>query len=510
MTDNNQEFDSLFGGTAIVFAGFATQLGLAFLIRVSFARYLSVDAFGLVALFIATLNTVGLLSVAGLDVGIGRFLPRFESGDEHRQDVLRSATEVAIPLSIGAGLLLYLSSDWLATRIFHSPALEPLLVVAAIATPFFGLRRLALGAAQGQERTIPKVLIENLLPQVSQIVLLVVVVSLGAHVLGIVWAYAGGFVVSGLVGGYYLLKHTPLDVRRRGSMHRRLAIFSAPLIVTGIMVRLMEYLDTFLLGYLATSGDVGIYNTVYPLSQLALIFLTSFSFLLLPAISRLDDDDQLDEADRLFKLTTKWIFFLTMPIFFVMFYFPELTISVTFGEKYSAGATALAVLALGMLVHSGLGPTGKGLIAIGQTRLVMLDNTVAASVNVLLNVLLIPTYGIVGAAVASVTAFLTLDVLGLAQLYRHTGIFPIDIGLVRVGAISIPLATLICVVGGELAANSLWRVIPVLVLAGILHLVILVRYGNLTEAELAVIGSAEQTLNRDLSIVRRIVRTVQR
>lgn len=509
METSEKDFGSLLGGTSVVFTGFVLQTGLVFLIRVAFARYLSVESFGLLALFMALVNVSGILAVGGLNVGIGRYLPRFQPGSSERGDVVRSALEVAIPLSVSLGLGIYLASEWLAGEVFRAPSLASFFVVAAVATPFYGVQQIALGAARGQEQTVPKVLIENVIVPVSQLLFAVPLLIVGVGTLGIAWAYAGGFVVSGIIGAGYVLTRSPIRFGRRGTMHRQLVRFSAPLVVTGMLFQLIHYLDSFLLGYFSTPSSVGIYNTVYPLSLLVTVFLVSFVFLLLPAVSSLDVDDEMDRADHLFKLTSKWIVFLTFPIFLAMFYFPEFTISVTFGAKYAAGASALSVLVVGFLIHTALGATDKGLIAIGKTRLVMMGNISAAIVNVVLNVLLIPTYGFFGAAVASVLAFWTLDVVWLALLHRHTGIFPISSGLARGITISAIVTGLVCGGLGRLVAGSPVGIVTVLLFAGVLHLLIVIRYGNLTDEELAFVSQVEAEIGHDLSPIRRSVRRIR-
>lgn len=501
MAESDSEFGSLFGGAAIVVVGFVAQLGLTMLVRVAFARHLSVEAFGLVALLIASVHTIGLLSVAGLDIGIGRYLPRCADAAE-RADVLRSAFQVAVPMTLGAGVLLSLSAGTAASQVFGVPGLRPILLIAAVGGPFFGLTRLAIGVVQGQERTLPKVLIENLLTPVAQLLLTIIVVSLGLQVAGIAWAYVGGYVVAGLVGSVYVVTRSPLRIRGPATMRRELLAFSAPLLITGAMVRLMEYLDTFLLGALSTPTNVGIYNTVYPLSQLMLLFLTSFGFLLMPAVSRLDLAEEFEAADHLFKLTSKWIFFLTLPVATLLVYFPSETISIVFGAKYGSGGLALSILAAGFLLHASVGPTGKGLIAMGRTRLLMLDNVAGAVVNVVLNVLLIPQYGFVGAAIASVIAYATVDALYLVQLYRTARILPINRDLLRVAAISLPMTVLLCGYAGRSIVQSFAGALGFVVLAGLVHLLVLLRYGGISDEELSLLTTLERRADLDLSSVR--------
>ncbi len=94
---------------------------------------------------------------------------------------------------------------------------------------------------------------------------------------------------------------------------------------------------------------------------------------------------------RVYQVLTKWIFLLTLPLFSIMFIFPEVTISFLFGEKYVSAAPALQVLSLGFMFHALLGLNGMTLIVICKSKLNMIGDTFAVLSNVALNLVLIPT-----------------------------------------------------------------------------------------------------------------------
>jgi O-antigen/teichoic acid export membrane protein len=127
---------------------------------------------------------------------------------------------------------------------------------------------------------------------------------------------------------------------------------------------------------------------------------------------------------RIYQLVSKWILFGTLPIFLVFLFFPATIIRYTFGSEYISGAFALSVLSVGFLVHSFAGLNGNSLISIGRVRAVMFDTTFAALLNLVLNIILIPQYSYIGAAIATTTCYILLNALFLIHLYRETGTHP--------------------------------------------------------------------------------------
>lgn len=89
----------------------------------------------------------------------------------------------------------------------------------------------------------------------------------------------------------------------------------------------MNWTDTLMLGYYKSSEVVGIYNAASPLARLLPIFLNSAGFIYMPIASSLYAQGKLREMGRVYQILTKWVFLLTLPIFSIMFLFPEATIS---------------------------------------------------------------------------------------------------------------------------------------------------------------------------------------
>lgn len=498
----------LFKGAGVVFVGVVLELVVSFVAKLLIARYLGPTSYGAVSIGLKLMTATSIVVLVGLDSGVGRYLPRFDDPGQ-RRGVLKSALEVALPIGLAAAVALFLTADLVATRVFHDPSVTPVIRVFAVVLPFATLFRLAIGAVQGMEQSVPKVIIQNLTLPISRFLLIGVVLVYGLGAVAAAWAYGVAYVVAGLLGAYYLVRHTPLFASARAiGMHRELLVFSAPLMITAAMLQVLSHIDTFFLGYFASTRVVGVYNVVYPLAQLLTTVLAAFGFIVMPVISSLDAADSAGEMRRTYQLAAKWIFLATLPVFLVVALFPEMTIRVTFGAEYDSGALALSALAFGFFTHAVVGPNGNTLTSVGRTRLIMYDNLTVGLANVVLNVALIPTYGMVGAAVATSLSYASLNALYTYQLYRETGIHPFTAGMVR------PSLIALLVVGGVYWVTTTFFVVtlPLLVVGFIafvaLYALVVLRFGGIEREELVLLWSFEERFGVDLGPVKRIAEKI--
>lgn len=496
-------------GSTVLVAGFAAEVVVSLVAKLLIARYLGQVGFGAVSIGITLLTLSSTLALVGLHTGVGRYLPRFED-EGRRRGVLVSAVTVAVPLSLAAGAVLFVLAGPIASGVFHDPAVAPVVRVFGAAVPFAVLMRLAVGASQGLQVTLPKVALQNVTIPVTRFALVAVVLAVGAGTVGASLAYAVPYVLAGLFGLYYLASRTPAFDRSVQSTPVRgeLLRFSAPLVITAATVRIMADIDTFVLGYFAPTGAVGVYNVVYPVGQLLTLGLAAFSFIAMPVFSELDVDDRVGDMRRLYQVSSKWIFLGSFPVFLVVFLFPAATIRLTFGAEYVEGATALSVLALGFFVHAVVGLNGRALTSIGRTRLQAADNAAAAGVNLALNLVLIPRYSYLGAAVATAATYLFRNALFSYQLYRETGIQPLSPALVRPAAAALALAG-----GTYWVVAGLLTPTPAVVVAGsaaflALYAVAVVRFGGVEQEEVMLVNSVEEQYGVDLGPVKRALRAL--
>jgi O-antigen/teichoic acid export membrane protein len=219
---------------------------------------------------------------------------------------------------------------------------------------------------------------------------------------------------------------------------------------------IISWTDTLMLGYFKTAEVVGLYNAANPLAQLISVPLAALALIYIPIATGLYSKNLMAELRRNYTILTKWIVFLTLPIFLVLCLFPEAVLNLLFGSTYIAAAPALRILSFGFIISTLLGPNGNTLMALGESRFLMWSALAAAIVNVLLNIVLIPPMGIVGAAVASLVSLGVANIIYSVKLYSLCRAQPLSKNLLKPVIASIALVALFHFIAGSFLTVTWW------------------------------------------------------
>jgi O-antigen/teichoic acid export membrane protein len=145
----------------------------------------------------------------------------------------------------------------------------------------------------------------------------------------------------------------------------------------------------------------------------------------------------------MYGASTTWLVIVTWPVYLAMITHAPLVMRV-FGRSYERGAPALMLLCSAMLVASACGLVDVVLLMLGRSWLSTVNVLVALVLNVVLNLVLAPAYGMIGSAIAWLVAILATNVLPLWQTARvglHPGGAPLATAMVvSVGTVALPLA----------------------------------------------------------------------
>jgi O-antigen/teichoic acid export membrane protein len=232
--------------------------------------------------------------------------------------------------------------------------------------------------------------------------------------------YGGLFVV--------LLKRQPALVqpgRRQLSFPVRTTLgFAAPLLASTLVWILMESCDAILLGYFHSTDEVAAFRAVVLVAALNQGVTFTFALLYTPMLARLYARRAHAEMREFYWRSTLWVTVLSFPVFLLTFSFASATTSGVVGERYAGSAAIMAVLAFGYFFHSSLGFNGLTLRVFGKLRYTVCVDVAAAVANVVVNLLLIPRWGAVGAAVGTSGTMVLHNVFKQYGLWRYT-----DIGL---------------------------------------------------------------------------------
>jgi O-antigen/teichoic acid export membrane protein len=215
---------------------------------------------------------------------------------------------------------------------------------------------------------------------------------------------------------------TPLRRRELSFPVRTTLGFAAPLLASTLVWILMESSDAILLGYFHSTEEVAAFRAVLLVAALNTGVTFTFALLYTPMLARLYARGAWAEMRDFYWRSTLWVTVLSFPVFLLTFSFASATTSGLVGERYADSAPIMAALALGYFFHCSLGFNGLTLRVFGKLRYTVTVDVAAAALNVLINLLLIPRWGAVGAAVGTSGTLVLHNVAKQYGLWRYTGI----------------------------------------------------------------------------------------
>lgn len=490
---------------AVVFFGTFLELGIALAAKLLIARELTAVSYGEVTVGLTILTVTAIISRLGFTTGIPRNATRYEGAD--RRGVFVSALQLNVFVALVLTVGLFLSAGPIA-GFLNNQQLKPVFRVIAVGVPAIPLMRVSLSGTKAVGRSAPKVIVQNLTHPLTRIAFVAAVVVIGASPVRIAAAYVASNWIGALAGIYFLIRYTPLLDTSIGwtPKYREMLVFSLPLMATTGLSFILGNTDTLMLQYFVGSEDVGIYDIGYTIAQMLSVGLGSLKYLFLPNISELHSDGEWAKITDLYKLVTKWVAFVTIPMFLVVTFLPGHIISI-FGSEYTAGVPYLVILATSYFVMAVSGPNKSALSAFGDTKFILYVNVFTAALNVVLNLTLILAIGTVGAAIASAVSLIAVHVLYCYRLYDSYDISPLSRSLVRP---TVPFLGVTAVgyflVRGTLGRLSLVEAVGLVVAGGVLYGVTILTLSGLQEEDVMLVRSAEQSLGIDLEPVKRIAR----
>jgi O-antigen/teichoic acid export membrane protein len=327
------------------------------------------------------------------------------------------------------------------SALFKAEELHFVVTIFCFAVPCQCLLTITIEVFRGFHRVWEKVVFENILSNLLKIICLGLLVVLGFGFKAIIYGYVVAVILNALLLFMHGLRTLPklIPAKKYITARMDLLIFSFPLLIVGILGMVMGWTDTMMLGYFMNPEWVGVYNTAHPLANFLELGLTSLVFIYTPVVSMLYSEENIAGMKALYVTVTRWMFTLTLPLCLSFVLFPGEILTLAFGQNYQVGAIALRILAVGQFINILVGPNGATLIVLGKTKLLMFDNVTTAVINVVLNILLIPRWGIAGAAMATSISLVIANGLRSFQVFYYTGIHIFKRGYVVPLVIAAPI-----------------------------------------------------------------------
>ena len=412
-------------GAGLNVAGAALHQGSLLLILLLLARNTSGADVGRYALCYALLTILSLLALGGVRATLTRFVAmRLADADPGGvRGTIRLGMLVAVGGSLVVSTLLAVFSEQVAS-LLNEPGLQPGILLVAVAVTAVTIEGAALAATQGWRSQRAFTLIGQILDPGLRLVLTALALWFGFGLMGSLWAIVISTWTAAILSVIALLRRMRRVERARPRYDPRpMASFAVVSWASTLATTGLVWADALLLGYLASVEDVGLYTVATRLVGLAIFVLNPINSAFVPNVAHLYHLGDRQGVDTAYGAVNRWILRLSVPAFIMLLAFPKDLLGL-FGDDYTVASAAAVtvVLAIGQLANAAAGPSGSVLNMTGLVKLSLVDNMAVLVLNISLNLVLIPLYGVMGAALAWTVSLILVNGTKYFQVRRILGV----------------------------------------------------------------------------------------
>ncbi len=375
-----------------------------------------------------------LVAVAELPLGSG--VTRFVAMHRADRDVgaLRGSVRLAIGGTVACSVLLagalFAFASVAAHQVFQDAGLVTPLRLVAVALPPAALAETALLATVGFSRMRARAFVKLVLEPLVRLGLTVGLILVGVGLIGAMVALVMSSILEAVLAVRALRRYLGPVAAPPRYQPRALVAFSLVSGTAWLATNGLVWADTLILGALRSSAEVGVYAVATRIVALATFVMPAVSQAFAPRITDLYHRGRHSELRHAYYVVTGWNLALSLPAFVLLLAFPAQLLGL-FGPSFSVAVTVTVVLVAGQLVNAATGPGGMMLTMSGRPGWGLADNVATLALNVALNLVLIPRYGIVGAAVAWSASLIVCNGARVVQVWLLLRMAPFGLGQLR-------------------------------------------------------------------------------
>jgi O-antigen/teichoic acid export membrane protein len=423
----DKNFKDLIAGSTIVFAGKLLSALLVLFFNYLVTNYYGAEGMGLMALVNSFLAIALVPALLGFQTSLLRLIPeytgRYSSSAALR--VYRKSFLMMLAGSVVVALFAYLSSDFIAIYVFKKPEVSFLLCLAALFLVFNAITSFNQSAIRAFKNVRYFSLISVLRPVIN-ILLLMTLLYCMSSIYSPVYAVLGSSFVLSFLSFLFFRRVMPsksINATYDDAYVSISKIFkiSIPMLFTSVIMIVIAQTDIIMLGMYSSVSSVGIYAIVVKLALLTSFIIGSINTVVAPSFSEFYYSKNIEKLKQIVDSSTRLVFGATMLLCLFLVVFGKLILGL-FGEEFIIGYWALYLLMFGRFVAASCGSVGYLMNMIGYQKIVSFVLFAGGLINIFLNYIFIPQYGINGAAFASMFAVIFLNITNTLIVLKKEGI----------------------------------------------------------------------------------------
>jgi O-antigen/teichoic acid export membrane protein len=466
--------------------------------QVVFARLYGQMVYGAYLSTLAVLEVLGRGGAAGADRAMLRYVAAFRASGNAAgvRSAIGTGLRLGLAVSATFAVVMVLAAPRVAALLGEpamTPALRALAALPLLTAPLWILMQASLAARVTRANFYVRGVAEPALLLLAG----VVAWALGARLPGLATAHLASYVVTLCLAVVVARRaFRPEEIRRPlAAPHLRgFARFSLPMAAAEMLNAVVQRADITILTALQGTRAAAVYGAAELLTRPIVSIRYAFDSIVAGVLS---ETLHLGDVDRLrynLRLTVRWVVSVASPIAATMVVLRRELLGLMFGSSYVAGASALVALSVAQFVNASLGLVGWVLMVAGRSRLGLLNNVLAAAFNLTAAGLLIPRFGITGAAYAALGTVLLLQAAMVVEVAVLQRVHPFAPALLKPLLAAAPVFVVESFLRPAIA--PVWARIPAVIAAGAVVYALGLLALRLPPEERRILARALETLRR--------------
>ncbi|OIQ31059.1 MAG: hypothetical protein BM564_02265 [Bacteroidetes bacterium MedPE-SWsnd-G2] len=409
----------LFSDGAKIFSLRIFGIAIHYIIILILTNKLEVSLFGkynYISTVVIPLSAIGLM---GMDNSFLQFVGQLRAKNAFERVKVLYFKKIKLLLGLSLVIVLvYFLAKFMFPTYFNADR-SYLYDRIVFVSPFLSLFTLNVQVLRGLEKLILSEILRGVLRYATLLGIVLCLIYIDC-----LYLVLNGYILSILIVAFISTIAVIINLPRVNSMSKDAILTgkeilktSFPMSISFVALLIMQSFDVLILEKYYDFEVVGYYGVAIKISLIIGIILSSINTLIAPKISTLFYQNKQTELKRLIESSTILNFLLSMPIILIVVFFSE-RLLLLFGEEYIIVKEALIIVLVGQMCNAFCGSVGTYLNMTGRQNKYQNLLILSVIINVILNLFLIPKYGMLGAAISTAFSTVFWNVMGAVFIHK--------------------------------------------------------------------------------------------
>jgi O-antigen/teichoic acid export membrane protein len=421
MTDYSNSFKKLISTSGINFFFRLFGLSTSFISSLVITRFFGVVTFGNYSLVFAISQLVSLFFTLGIPNTLIKIIGNKNLDIYEAKALLKKGIKAVLLFSIIPIIIFYFGANFISLSIFGTTDLISYFLIVSFSIPLFIVHELFLYFFMANKKFMLYNLFMFVIPNGLFLLCLFFFYQLNLSNPYTFLAFSVAITTTVLYETATVFDLKPKKTYTSITT-KELLKTASPLLFSGLFIYLLNYSNVIMLGILTDEAQVGIYNIAYKIGSIGFLIIVTISTIVTPKMASLYGHGNLADFKKLTHNATRLIAVLSTPIVLILIIFSKIILSF-WGPEVVAGSTTLVIVSIGVLFSAMAGNVDQILNMTNNQNILRNITLISFFINLGLSYLLIPLYGIEGAAFSSLLTNILINVLCLYYIKKKLGFY---------------------------------------------------------------------------------------